>query len=151
MPSIELKELEKFDKRLEEIINKIPEFKRQIHTEAAAMLKRRIDSAINTSLSDSSGHIKNWQEEDTGSGGGYAVIRPKKGAVGADSPGAITNYLEGGHKIRPGGQGKDYRPRIKVPYVSGRHFYAEVRAGIVGDCITLANELADKVKEGIEG
>lgn len=50
-------------------------------------------------------HVRDMQSVYIGSGLGYAAVRAADTSTGANSPGAITNYLEngtlGGTRIRP--------------------------------------------------
>ena len=70
---------------------------------------------------------------------------------GRDSPGAITRYLEVGHRIRkPKKAGaKGYRPRIRVAAVAGRFFYKSADAqkeGIINaELKKLEKELAENL------
>lgn len=104
MPSVEVNGIQELDATLNEMLREIPEARRELHERLSKMLKSEVDTAIDQSgLNDSRNKIKSWQEERVGSKGGYAAIRPLKGPglVGPNSPGAITNYLEHGHKVRP--------------------------------------------------
>ena len=97
--------------------------------------------------------MRRWQVAHVGSGGGYAAVRPEKGKTGADSPGAITNYLEGGHRIASPRGGKNYRPRLRVSYVSGYHFYVNtsMRAEsiAIGEAEAWADEIARELEAGL--
>lgn len=134
----------------------IPNMRRELHTELSEVLKSELDSSISSSLNDSHGTIRGWQKETVGSGGGYAAIRAMKGQSGKNSPGAITNYLENGHKIPPrrsvdGSSGRKYRPRINTAYVSGRHFYASTGAVIEGKLISASETYCGKLAARLEG
>lgn len=136
----------------ESLLADIPKLRRGLHEELADVLKSQLDSSISTSINDSHGTIAGWQRQLVGSGGGYAAIRPVAGISGPDSPGAITNYLESGHKTRPpGGNNPRYRPRIKLAYVSGRHFYLKTVASVEPILISTAEAYADKLAARIEG
>lgn len=104
MPSVEVQGFHELDQALNTILKEISGARQELHERLSKMLKSEVDTAIDQSgLNDSHNKIKNWQEERVGSKGGYAAIRPLKGPglVGRNSPGAITNYLEHGHKVRP--------------------------------------------------
>ena len=146
MPSVEFRELDKFTKDIGSLLEKAPQKRRELHGKIADLLKQEVDSNISSSVNDSQGKIKGWQEKYVGSGGGYAAVRPIGGISGKTSPAAITGYLENGHRIRrPSGTNKKYYPRIKVPYVDGRHFYAKTRATIEGKVISLVEDFADEL------
>lgn len=151
MQSIENSDLEKFSDELNNLLNEVPEMRRELHEELAQAAKEEVDSQIVASVNDASGKIRAWQEPHVGSGGGYAAVRPSDSSTGANSPGAITNYLESGHKIRkPSGNAKHYRPNIKVPYVEGRHFYEASRSAMESKAIATAERFADRLAERLE-
>jgi hypothetical protein len=101
MQSINLNGLEELTKELNALLNEFPEARRKLHEEMANMAKKEVDTQIIASgIQDDKGKIREWQEEHVGSGGGYAAVRAAKGSTGDNSPGAITNYLENGHRIR---------------------------------------------------
>lgn len=153
MQSIDLKAMEKFIDDLNDLLDDIPNARRELHEEMAKLLKTEVDEAIISSgIQDTSGKVRSWQEARVGSGGGYAAIRPTDSSVGPNSPGAITNYLEHGHRIRrPSGNAKRYRPKIRVPYVDGRHFYQSASRTIEPKAIALAEQFAEKLAKRIEG
>lgn len=152
MQSLEKSDLEKFSDDLNDILDKIPDARRELHEKIAVMAKQEVNTQINVSgIHDSGGRIKEWQEPHVGSGGGYAAVRASGSSSGDNSPGAITNYLENGHKIRrPSGQAKRYRPKIKLPYVDGKHFYQNSKAALESKVIDLAENYADDLLKGLE-
>lgn len=151
MQEIGLRGLERsFDKLLEEF----PERRRELHERVGRAVQRELQQQIASSgVNDSSGKVRRWQAVHVGSGGGYAAVRPEKGKTGADSPGAITNYLEGGHRIASPRGGKNYRPRLRVSYVSGYHFYVNtsMRAEsiAIGEAEAWADEIARELEAGL--
>ncbi len=152
MQSIDISDLEKFSDDLNALLNKIPGARRELHEKIAVAAKREVNAQISQSgLNDSAGRVKEWQEPHVGSGGGYAAVRATDASTGDNSPGAITNYLENGHKVRkPSGQAKRYRPKIKVPYVDGRHFYQKSKTELESEVITLSENYADELLKGLE-
>ncbi|WP_024833830.1 hypothetical protein [Ruminiclostridium josui] len=153
MQSIQIDGISKFDSDLEDLLGKLPDKRRELHQRIAKTTKEEVDKQINASgLKDSSGKIKDWQESHVGSGGGYAAVRAEKGATGKNSPGAITNYLENGHRIRePGGNSKTYRPRIKKPYVDGYHFYQSAQTSAEAKAISEAEKFVEEFRQKLEG
>lgn len=137
-----------------DVLLKSPEKRKELHERIAERLKNTIDAEIGSRIEDSDGKIQNWQEKAVGEKGGYAAVRPLSGknggGTGEGCVGAITNYLESGHKIRPPGGGKDYRPRINVPYVKGYFFYEA--AGVEAERIALeeAERFADELADMLE-
>lgn len=139
-----------FDK----ILREFPERRRELHERVGRAVQRELQQQIASSgINDSSGRVRRWQAVHVGSGGGYAAVRPEKGKTGADSPGAITNYLEGGHRIASPRGGKNYRPRLRVSYVSGYHFYVNtsMRAEsiAIGEAEAWADEIARELEAGL--
>lgn len=139
-----------FDK----ILREFPERRRELHERVGRAVQRELQRQIAASgINDSSGRVRRWQAVHVGSGGGYAAVRPEKGTTGADSPGAITNYLEGGHRIASPRGGKNYRPRLRVSYVSGYHFYVNtsMRAEsiAIGEAEAWADEIARELEAGL--
>lgn len=153
MQSINLDALEKLDNDLESILNELPQRRRELHEKIADVIKSEVDLQItNSNLNDKSGKIKSWQNSYVGSGGGYAAVRASDKSTGANSPGAITNYLENGHKIRqPSGNSKKYSPRIKKSYVDGYHFYKNAGGYIEAKAIATAEEFVQQITEKMEG
>ena len=136
-----------FDKILQEF----PERRRELHERVGRAVQRELQQQIASSgINDSSGRVRRWQVVHVGSGGGYAAVRPEKGTTGADSPGAITNYLEGGHRIASPRGGKNYRPRLRVSYVSGYHFYVNTSMRAESIAIGEAEAWADEIARELE-
>lgn len=136
-----------FDKILQEF----PERRRELHERVGRAVQRELQQQIASSgVNDSSGKVRRWQAVHVGSGGGYAAVRPEKGKTGADSPGAITNYLEGGHRIASPRGGKNYRPRLRVSYVSGYHFYVNTSMRAESIAIGEAEAWADEIARELE-
>lgn len=153
MQSIEMGGLEKFTKELNDLLDEIPEARQKLHEELADMIKKEVDTQIIASgVKDTHGKIRRWQERHVGSKGGYAAVRATDSSTGDNSPGAITNYLESGHKIRtPSGKAKYYKPKARVPYVEGWHFYQNARKTVESEAIKLAEKFAENLAKRIEG
>lgn len=136
----------------ESLLEDIPEMRRDMHVELSGILGAELDSSISASLNDDSGKIAGWQQRVVGSGGGYAAVRPTKNPSGANGPGAITNYLEHGHKIRPpSGKASKYRPRVKVARVQGRFFFQRTGANIEAQAIAVAEAYCGKLAVRLDG
>ena len=153
MQSIDLTDLEKFDNELASLLKEVPERRRVLHERIARVIEDEVKVQIdNSGIKDSSGKIKDWQERHVGSQGGYAAVRAQSSSVGKKSPGAITNYLESGHKIRtPSGKGKYYRPRIKKPYVDGFHFYSTAKNKVESRALAEAEAYVKEITDILEG
>ena len=118
-------EIRAVSEQMEAALKRVPALRRKVIESVTQKVKARLDTEIASRVRDTHGKIRGWQEIRIGSKAGYGVIAPVR-----DSPGAITQYLEGGHRIRnPKKAGaKGYRPRIRVAAVAGRFFYKSADA-----------------------
>lgn len=156
MQSIEKAGLNDLDHALSDLLDDFPEMRRELHEELGAIAKREVDAAVESSgINDSGGNIRRWQVVHIGSKGGYAAVRAAGakagGGTGSNSAGAVTNYLEHGHKIRPPQGGKNYRPRIHVAYVNGFHFYDTARTSVEAKAIQTAQRFTERLANRLEG
>lgn len=151
MQSVDFKALDELGKDIVDLIKSFPDMQRELHEEFADVIKKRVDSEIGNSLKNGASKIKRWQGKYVGSYGGYAAVRAIDTSTGAESPGAITNYLENGHKIRrPRGKNKRYKPRINKIYVDGYHFYNKASNNLEEDIIKISEKFANKIKDKLE-
>ncbi len=133
MQSVDLKQLEAITGDFENVLREIPGARREMHERVGAAVLSSVRAEIDASgINDASGHIKRYQEDYVGTGGGYAAVRAVKGQGpngAADSPGAITNYLAKGHSIRrpTGNAAVRRKSRARKQYVDGYHFYDAAR------------------------
>lgn len=156
MQEVDSRGIDGLDRAFTDLLREFPEMRRELHRELAAEAKKEVDAAISSSgLNDSRGNVRRWQVAHVGSGGGYAAVRAASekegGGTGPDSAGAVTNYLEGGHNIRPPSGAAGYRPRIRVVYVNGFHFYQTARSSFEAKAVRLAERFADKLAQRLEG
>lgn len=137
----------------EKALKNFPGLRKEAIARATTLAKAKVRTEISGRVNDSHGKIAGWQTTREGSGGGYGVVEAQKGATGNDSPGAITNYLEHGHKIRsPKSSGaKGYRPRIHVASVSGRWFYHAAEADVNRIAVDAANEVCSALAKTLGG
>lgn len=156
MQSVDFLQLSDLDRTLSDLLQEFPEMRRELHEELGELAKQDVDAAIAASgVQDGSGKVRRWQVVHVGSGGGYAAVHPANaregGSTGPNSAGAITNYLDSGHKIRGSKGGKAYRPRIKIPHVNGNHFYQTAKTSFEAKAIKKAEEFANRLAERLEG
>ena len=135
--------------------DKIRDVFRSVRAELLPEAGDELLQAVRTSFTGSgiqsrTGKVLSWQQKHVKKG--YAAVRPQDRPTGPDGPGAITNYLESGHKIRrPSGKNRQYRPRINKARVPAFRFYktaqaqAEKLAGELGQ--RLAEEIAARLEE----
>lgn len=150
--SVDFSELEKLDARMKAALRIAPAKRRELHASLADIAKKAVDRSIDASIHDTRGQIKDWQKKYIGSGGGYAAVRASDESTGDQSPGAITNYVDSGHKIRPpSGQDPNYRPRIHVPYVNGARFYENAVPEVTAQAIAAGEKFAADIAGILEG
>ncbi|HOR12288.1 MAG TPA: hypothetical protein PKX46_00070 [Clostridia bacterium] len=153
MQSVDTRALDALSRDIDKLLREAPRMRRELHEELAEVMKRTVDTSIAGALNDSHGKIQSWQERYVGTGGGYAVVRPLKGETGPNSPGAITNYLESGHKIRSATTSakRRRRSRARMAYVDGRHFYSQSAKDVEAPAIAAAQKLVDRMAKILEG
>lgn len=146
-------ELTVIDESIENALKKFPQLRQRAVESMAKRMKQELDTEISTRINDSHGKICGWQTIRVGSKGGYSVIEPIKGGNGKNSPGAITGYLERGHRIRPpkNNGSKGYRPRIRTSYVNGRWFYNSVEKRRDSILLEEANKISEELAATLEG
>lgn len=137
----------------EKALSLAPELKKRCIEEAAAEIKRRLDVNISTSIDDSNHKVRDWQQIFYGSNGGYAVIQAIKEPTGKDGPGAITNYINSGHRIakRRIASTKGYRPRIHAVAVPGRFFYQKTEQECADVLGKKAEQICEELAKALEG
>lgn len=160
MPVLDLSPLTELGKRLEQMLEEFPQTRREFHERAGGILKQQLDQSIDSVFPGRGERIKGWQKAYIGSGGGYAAVRPvgsREGyASGANGPGAITNYLNSGHRIRSlakktSRNPKRYRyyPRIHQTDVPGKYFYQNAAQSVEGALIREAEQLLEQIAGGM--
>ena len=168
MQSIDYSGLDELDRRFAAVLKERPELRKQMHTEVAQELKYEVfDQIDRVGIKQSRGRarsekdprppgsVRDWQYDDVGSGGGYAAVRvidaKRGGGTGPNSAGAITNYLENGHKVRPpSGNAKRHRKsRARQQYVRGFYFYTATRDRAQQVALDAANRYAERIAEEI--
>lgn len=135
------------DKLFENLLKVSPQIRKKAIGRAASRLLVSVRREIRSSTGDSRGKVQRWQRIREGSKGGYAVIEPENSSTGDDSPAAITNYLEHGHRIRPPKRAgaKGYRPRIRTSYVPGRYFYKAVNGTAAEEAARVGEEICEEM------
>lgn len=144
----------KLDKKLDGLFEKAgKEFKSlraEYLDEAGDTLLSAVRSNITASgINDAHGHVRAWQRKYMGTGGGYVAVRAVSGPGGKNSPGAITNYLESGHKGRmPSGRSGRYDARIDTGRARAFGFYAHAADA---QAKWIAEDTAKKMEEALAG
>lgn len=109
--------LERFNRFWEELLQAVPDARRQAVEEAGEAVQRELNTQIGAAeLADGAkGTVRTWQELRVGSKGGYAALSPGKGTAQPRagetqhtwkgkpvSKKQVTRWLERGHGIPPG-------------------------------------------------
>lgn len=98
-------------------LKEVPQLARSLEE----IVRRNVDAS---GIRDHHGKIKRWQSVSIGTKFGYAAVRAVREPSGPDGAGAITNYLQSGHKVRfPSGRAKRYRPDVHVSRTRAFDFY----------------------------
>lgn len=152
MQNVDARGLDVLDERLKAVLKKAPEMRRKLHESLAHDILNNVYAAIGESTERHTGNLAKWQKKYVGSKGGYAAVRATDESSGKNSPGAITNYVNSGHRIRrPSGNAKKYKHRINVPYVDGRHFYDTARSMSERTAIMAAEDFCREIAAMLEG
>lgn len=120
-------------------------------TEGERQLKSWVDNSIlQSGVKDTHGKVRRWQKVYRSIG--YTAVRADGLTTGANSPGAITNYLEHGHKGRmPGTQRKQrYRPRDKTGRARAFHFYKDIQNPVELYAESIEKEITAELEKRLE-
>lgn len=132
---------------------KSPRDAKKLHEELARNMHNAVVGNIGMTTERHTGDLQRWQKAYVGSGGGYAAVRAEDTSTGANSPGAVTNYVNSGHKIRRAANGMRGRRkrRIRVAYVDGRYFYQSAARDMESALAPLAEKFVRDIASIIEG
>ena len=156
MQSVEMTGVDELIDNFEALLRDYPDIKGNLLEQLAGKLLGDVQGAIG-----GSGQVRGWQDKHVGSGKGYVAVRPKANTY-KTTPGGkqyavgyVSNAIENGHRHRkPSGVRKDgyyYKPRWKVPAVSGKHFYAGTRSRLQAEGAETVRQLATIVAARLEG
>ena len=151
MQSVEYEGLKELDRRFTSVLDKFPSERKELFERVAQRLEQEVGQQVSLSgINDNFGKISSWQVGRVGTGGGYAAVSADGTlGTGPNSPGAITNYLNSGHRIRPPGRIK--RSRVHVAYVNGYRFYQHTAANAEAIAADEAEKLADELAHELGG
>lgn len=152
--------------QLERVLTRAPELQREIHETLGAQLLTAVRQRAPISLKGhrvsaseyhARGTLRQWQSKYIGSRGGYAAVRATDEPKGNNGAGAITNYVENGHRSRVGGMHASRRTKRRwrqygAPYsfVNGRGFYHSTQADAERLLTRAAEQLANQIAEEFE-
>lgn len=140
-----MQEIKLLEKKLEDLPGKVKAIRQEVLENAGVQLKQNVDRSIDDSgVKDPRGKVKRWQVIYPGSKGGYMAVRAENTTSGKNSPGAITNYLEGGHKTLR----KDNRKRERT---KAFRFYESANAKRLPEVHRqVKKELTRKLEEAVK-
>lgn len=127
---------------------------REVRNEELPKLAQELRRVVLSSFAASgirnrTGKVLSWQEAHVARG--YVAVRPQDRPMGKDGPGAITNYLESGHKgRRPSGKNKRYRPRVTTGRAKAFAPYRKSQPQGERLASALGEALATKIAERLE-
>lgn len=136
----ELKNLENMLRAWDDVLDMVPDARRNALEAAGAAVRKEVDRQIVSRLPgrDIHGSVRSWQGTTMGSKGGYVRIGPEeKGLTGKGySTRKVTGYLEHGHKMVLPKRNRYRRFKMKekrnsvssestgAPIVKGSQFYS---------------------------
>lgn len=146
MTGIDSTEIKNLAEKFEKAGKDISQEKYQASYDIAREMENIVRGRIGASLNDGHGRIAEWQVgQPPGKISYYAKIQPNDEMEGA---GAITNYLENGHRIRPMIMGK--KSRAKMERVPGRGFYKASEADVLSYAEKRYDELLKSVEQQLQ-
>lgn len=157
------RDLRSLDMRLKEILLRAPEQQRALHERLGTALLDEVRHRAPISIKGHSlghgeyherGTLRRWQTKYIGTRGGYAAIRAAETPKGVNGAGAITNYVENGHRVGRAGYGVSARTRRRrrqygmippLSFVNGRGFYHKAHATAARLLTQAAERWADEI------
>lgn len=155
--------LDELSAQMNRVLARAPELQRETHEKLGVRLLDLVRHRTPISLkghriSSSSYHargtLRNWQSKYIGSRGGYAAVRATDTPTGKNGAGAITNYVENGHRARVGGMYASRRTKRRwrqhgAPrsFVDGRGFYRATQDDAERLLSRAAAQLASQIAE----
>lgn len=127
------------DKHFANLLEKMPEERRAMFEELSRELLTDVQRRIG-----GTGKVQRWQDKYTGSGGGWAAVRPRaktwtetNRAGKRYAVGQVTNAITSGHRTPSGG------------YVPGKGFYADANAGAAQTVEQAIRRFEKRIKEAL--
>ena len=157
------RDLRRLSERMQQIVRDAPEQQRALHERLGETL---LDDVRHRAPISVKGHdlghgeyhergtLRRWQTKYIGSKGGYAAIRAAEKPKGVNGAGAITNYVENGHRVGRAGYGVSARTRRRrlqysmiptLSFVNGRGFYHKAHATAARLLTQAAERWADEI------
>lgn len=160
---IKIDRLDKVIEEFDQVVEQMPDVKRQIYVSVGKKLRADVRRQINHRLTDRDGNVSRWQDFEIGRFGGFVRVLPvdKTEDKWGYTNKAKTYYLEHGHAVpAPSGKWKRYRPRLKRTVfnakthrgiVEGRMFYSYARADAEKIALDETKKQMKQLLKGIGG
>lgn len=157
------RDLRRLSERMQQIVRDAPDQQRALHERLGETL---LDDVRHRAPISVKGHdlghgeyhergtLRRWQTKYIGTRGGYAAIRATDKPKGSNGAGAITNYVENGHRVGRAGYGVSARTRRRrlqysmiptLSFVNGRGFYHKAHAAAARLLTQAAERWADEI------
>lgn len=157
------RDLRRLSERMQQIVRDAPDQQRALHERLGETL---LDDVRHRAPISVKGHdlghgeyhergtLRRWQTKYIGTRGGYAAIRAATEPRGDSGAGAITNYVENGHRVGRAGYGVSARTRRRrrrygmiptLSFVNGRGFYHKAHATAARLLTQAAERWADEI------
>lgn len=161
-----IQSLNNLSAQMNRVLAHAPELQREIHEKLGVRLLDIVRHRTPISLKGhrisavsyhERGTMRNWQSKYIGSRGGYAAVRATDTPTGKNGAGAITNYVENGHRARIGGMYASQRTKRRWrqhgasrSFVDGRGFYRATQDDAARLLSRAAAQLASQIAEEFE-
>lgn len=161
------RDLRRLSERMQQIVRDAPDQQRALHERLGETLLDDVRHRAPISVKGHSlghgeyherGTLRRWQTKYIGSKGGYAAIRAisrdEQRGSSREIAGAITNYVENGHRVGRAGYGGSARTRRRrrqygmippLSFVNGRGFYHKAHATAARLLTQAAERWADEI------
>lgn len=157
------RDLRRLSERMQQIVRDAPDQQRALHERLGETLLDDVRHRAPISIKGHSlghgeyherGTLRRWQTKYIGTRGGYAAIRAATEPRGDSGAGAITNYVENGHRVGRAGYGGSARTRRRrrqygmippLSFVNGRGFYHKAHATAARLLTQAAERWADEI------
>ncbi len=160
--SLDTSELDELLQKLEQAPEVFQQVRREAFEAAAPELRQALDERIVSTIGDSRGKVRSWQDQFVGSKGGYAAVRPKKDTFTEPTPGGhtyavgyVTNAINSGHRFPGQGGRKTSKAGKTEKYASGRvqgkYFYEKAQKSVEAIAKETCNQIVNDLIKHLEG
>lgn len=161
--TLDASELDELLQKLEQAPEVFQQARREAFEAAAPELKQVLDARIVSTIGDSRGKVRSWQDQFVGSEGGYAAVRPKtdthteptKKDGNTYAVGYVTNAINSGHRFPGQGVRRASRAGKTEKYTAGRvpgaYFYDKAQLQVNAIAKETCNQIVNDLLKHLEG